>query len=238
MSALSLGSLFSGIGGLELGLERAGMHVRWQVESDAFCRRVLAKHWPRVPKHNDVRGVGGHNLEAVDVICGGFPCQDISSANTSGRRAGLEGKQSGLWGEFRRIAGELRPRWLVIENSPRWRAWVPSVRLELWGLGYSSLPLLLRAADVGAHHERPRAFVVAHAHRDSQPLRALNAEMACLPALPSTSGHWRDTPPGVFRMADGLPHRMDRLRAVGNAVVPDVAHVIGRLIAAQAGGTT
>lgn len=94
---IRFGSLFSGIGGIDLGLERAGMQCVWQVEIDEFCRKVLTKHWPDVPKFNDVRECGKHNLEQVDLIAGGFPCQDISNA---GKRAGIDGKQSGLWSEF------------------------------------------------------------------------------------------------------------------------------------------
>ena len=96
--SFTIGSLFSGIGGLELGLELAGVgHTVWQVECDPFCRQVLAKHWPKTERFDDVRNVGKHNLKYVDVICGGFPCQDISYA---GKGAGLAGKRSGLWYEY------------------------------------------------------------------------------------------------------------------------------------------
>lgn len=119
---LSIGSLFSGVGGLELGLERAGLGpVRWQVEIDAFCRGVLAKHWPKADRLTDVRSVGAATLAHVDLICGGFPCQDLSCANTGG--AGLAGERSGLWWEYERIIDELRPRWVVVEN-PHHR-WAP-----------------------------------------------------------------------------------------------------------------
>jgi DNA (cytosine-5)-methyltransferase 1 len=81
---MKVGSLFAGIGGIDLGLERAGFEVIWQVEKDQFCRDVLAKHWPTTPRHVLVEDVGAHNLEECDVICGGFPCQDISTANPDG----------------------------------------------------------------------------------------------------------------------------------------------------------
>lgn len=113
--ALTFGSLFSGIGGFDLGFERAGMQCAWQVEIDAKARQVLDKHWPNVPKVEDVRDVRAGTVSAVDVICGGFPCQDVSVA---GRRAGLAGDRSGLWFEFHRILDELHPRWTVIENVP------------------------------------------------------------------------------------------------------------------------
>ena len=95
---MTFGSLFSGIGGIDLGLERAGMECKWQVEIDPYCQKVLAKHWPDVRRYDDVRSVGADTLEAVDLIAGGFPCQDVSVA---GKRAGLkEGTKSGLWFEI------------------------------------------------------------------------------------------------------------------------------------------
>lgn len=111
---LTVGSLFSGIGGLDLGLERTGrFKVAWQVEIDPFCKRVLAKHWPNVTRHDDVCSVGSHNLSTVDLLVGGFPCQDISYA---GNQVGITGERSGLWKEFLRIICELRPRFVLIEN--------------------------------------------------------------------------------------------------------------------------
>lgn len=114
-SDMKYGSVFSGIGGFDLGLDKAGMTCAWQVEIDPACQKVLSKHCPDVPKHGDIRDVGKHNLKAVDVICGGFPCQDLSIA---GKRQGLAGERSGLWFELARIIEELRPGWVVIENVP------------------------------------------------------------------------------------------------------------------------
>ena len=108
-------SLFAGIGGLDLGLERAGFECVAQVEINEFALRVLEKHWANIPKYKDVRDVGKENLPSADLICGGFPCQDVSLA---GHRAGLEGKRSTLWSEFHRIVCEIRPRWVIIENVP------------------------------------------------------------------------------------------------------------------------
>jgi len=109
------GSLFSGIGGFDLGFERAGIPVAWQVEIDRYCLSVLKRHWPEARRYRDVKKVGEKQLEPVDVIFGGFPCQDVSVA---GNRAGLDGERSGLWFEFDRIVRELKPRWVVIENVP------------------------------------------------------------------------------------------------------------------------
>src|ERR1700678_1941479 len=114
MKPLTHGSLFSGIGGFDLGFERAGIKNVWQVEIDPYCQRVLAKQFPDAERFDDVRTVGRHNLKPVDIISGGFPCQDIS---TAGKRAGIaEGTRSGLWSEYARIIGELRPRFVVVEN--------------------------------------------------------------------------------------------------------------------------
>ena len=111
---MKIGSLFSGIGGLDLGLEWAGVgHTVWQVEREPFCQTILAKHWPNAARFDEVRTVGAHNLEPVDVISGGFPCQDISYA---GKGLGLSGERSGLWYEFARIVGEMGPRFVVVEN--------------------------------------------------------------------------------------------------------------------------
>lgn len=162
-----IGSLFSGIGGLELGLERAGLGaVTWQVECDPFCLRVLARHWPHAKRFDDVQTVGAANLLPVDGICGGFPCQDVSSA---GRRAGLDGARSGLWFEYRRLVEELRPRWCVVENvTSGERAWLPRVQHDLVSLGYRTEAVRLGAVDVGAPHRRLRTFVLAVANASGE----------------------------------------------------------------------
>lgn len=109
------GSLFSGIGGFDLGFDQASMRCAWQVEKDAMAQGVLANHWPDIKKYKEVQDVGKRNLSPVDLICGGFPCQDVSLA---GRRKGLAGERSGLWFEFIRIVNELKPEWVVVENVP------------------------------------------------------------------------------------------------------------------------
>jgi DNA (cytosine-5)-methyltransferase 1 len=113
--AITCGSLFSGIGGFDLAFQRAGIETIWQVEIDEKCLNILVRHFPNAERYTDVRTVGKQNLTPVDVICGGFPCQDLSVA---GKRAGLAGERSGLWHEFHRIISELEPRWVVIENVP------------------------------------------------------------------------------------------------------------------------
>ena len=112
---LTHGSLFAGIGGFDLGFERVGIETVWTVENDKNCNQVLATHWPDVKGYGDVREVGKRNLEPIDIISGGFPCQDLSVA---GRRAGLAGERSGLWVEFARIIEEMEAQWVVVENVP------------------------------------------------------------------------------------------------------------------------
>ena len=179
---MTIGSLFSGIGGLELGLERAGLGpVRWQVELDPFRRSVLAKHWPGVERFEDVRTVSRSTLAPVDLICGGFPCKDVSSA---GKRAGLTGVHSGLWYEFARIVGEMRPRTVIVENvASGANAWVDAVRRDLERLGYASLPVPVSAADCGALHLRRRVFIVAYADGESEFAVPIDAEVGGAPEV-------------------------------------------------------
>ena len=157
----TIGSLFSGIGGLELGLERAGLGpVLWQVERDSFCRRVLAKHWPDAERFDDVRAVGASVLRRVDVICGGFPCQPVSLAGKGLAQA----DERWLWPEVERIVGELAPRFVVVENVPGLvRRGLADVVAGLDRLGYAVVGTRIAASDVGAPHKRERLFLVAYA---------------------------------------------------------------------------
>ncbi len=156
---MTIGSLFSGIGGLELGLERAGLGpVVWQVEQDPFCRSVLERHWPEAERFEDVRKVG-EELAPVSIICGGFPCVGISSA---GRCEGLDNKESALWFEFARIVGVVRPRFVVVENvSALLGRGLGVVLGDLSALGYDAVWDCIPAATIGAPHRRDRLFIVA-----------------------------------------------------------------------------
>ena len=174
---MNVGGLFSGIGGWELGLERAGMRVLWHCESDPFCQRVLAARWPGIPCYPDVSELRGADVAPVDVLCGGFPCQDISVA---GRGAGIGGARSGLWSEMFRLTGELRPGYLVVENVPALLVRGLDVVLgDLASIGFDAEWDCLRACDFGAPHERERLWLVAYpsqhdhvANRDGQGGRA------------------------------------------------------------------
>ncbi len=162
---LTFGSLFSGIGGFDLGLERAGMTPAFQCEIDPAARRVLARHWPDVPIHEDVKESSGDRLTDVDVLCGGFPCQDLSVA---GRRAGLAGERSGLFHEFMRLADELAPRWVLIENVPGLLSSnegrdMGTVVGTLGELGYGWAYRILDAQYFGVAQRRRRVFIVGRA---------------------------------------------------------------------------
>lgn len=227
-------SLFSGIGGLELGLERAGMTVVGQVELDPYCRRVLAKHWPEVPRHDDVRTAADWWLArprpTVDLVAGGFPCQDVSDA---GDRAGIEGQRSGLWAHFAETIRRVRPRHVLVENTPGLLArGMGRVVGDLAGLGYDAEWDCVPAAAVGAAQLRARLWILAHTRgqRDEAQDR--------LPAgwpVPRVRSWWL-AEPSVGRVAHGASAAMVRpeLHALGNAVVPQVAEHIGRLIMAGA----
>ena len=161
MSRLSVGSLFSGIGGLDLGLERTGMEVRWQVEIDKAAQSVLRRHWPDTALYDDVTALGG-DIERVDLICGGFPCQDLSVA---GRRAGLAGERSGLFYEFMRVVGELSPTWVLIENVPGLLSSnggrdMGTVLGTVGELGYGWGYRVLDAQYFGVAQRRRRVFIV------------------------------------------------------------------------------
>jgi len=172
MTKLKVLDLFSGIGGFSLGLERTGgFETVAFCEIDPFCRRVLAKHWPTVRQYDDVRTLTAEQLAAdgiaADVICGGFPCQDISPA---GRRVGIDGERSGLWTEFARIIGEVRPRYVVVENvsdllsGPEQQpgGWFGRVLGDLAAVGFDAEWHCIQAAAVDAPHGRDRVWIVAY----------------------------------------------------------------------------
>lgn len=162
-------SLFSGIGGFDIGLERAGMQTVAFCEFDPYCQAVLKRHWPEVPIYDDVRTLSADTLRRdgvwpIDVIAGGFPCQDLSFA---GKRAGIEGERSGLWSEFARLIGEVRPRFAIMENVPGLlSAGHGRVLGDLAALGYDAVWDCVPASAVGAPHRRDRVWIVAHAQSE------------------------------------------------------------------------
>ena len=226
---MRFGSLFSGIGGLDLGLERAGMECAWQVEIDDYCTRVLEKHWPSVVKHREVEDVGGHNLEAVDLIAGGFPCQPVSFAG----KQKAQDDSRWLWPQFSRIINELRPRWVFIENvTGLLHRGMGDILYDLSEGGYHAIWDTLPASAFGALHKRDRVYVVAYPDSERGCLwdyQGEDAEGVGQSPRRSQFRYW-DIEPEVGRVAHGVPSRVDRLRGLGNAVVPQVAEWIGRRI--------
>lgn len=247
----TMGSLFSGIGGFDLGFERAGFEIAWQVEIDPYCRKVLAKNFPDAERFEDVRIVGRETLRSVDIICGGFPCQDISIA---GNRDGITGTRSGLWIHFKRIISELRPRVVLLENvrallSPIQReGWVESAGIatvlgDLAEIGYDAEWDNVSAAFIGAPQPRERVWILAY------PSGQRNARLIESFDISRARQGWSGCQANLQRIADsaligtdcfpqpllrGMDDRpanwMDRVAACGNAVIPQITEMYARLI--------
>jgi len=229
-------SLCSGIGGLDLGLDRAGWECVGQVELDPFCRQVLAKHWPEVPRHDDVRTAvewwRSEPRPAVHAVVGGFPCQPVSEA---GRRL-AQADQRWLWEPMARVIDALAPPWVIAENVPGLRGRGLDIVLgDLDRLGYRARAGSVTACAMGAPHVRRRLFILAHAASvrcgQGRPAAMVVSEEGgrWSHATPERGSWWSDEPP-VARVVYGLPGRVDRIRALGNAVVPQVAEYVGRLL--------
>lgn len=159
------GSLFTGIGGFDLGFEKAGIKTLWQVEQDKSCQKVLTRHWPNIKRYEDVKEVGKRNLETVDIISGGFPCQDVSVA---GKRGGLQAPRSGLFYETERIIKELKPAWFVLENVPGLFSSNKGEDFKiiiktLTNIGYGVCWRVLDSQYFGVAQRRRRVFIIGHA---------------------------------------------------------------------------
>jgi DNA (cytosine-5)-methyltransferase 1 len=259
---LQLLDLFSGIGGFSLGLERSG-----GFETVAFCeiedypRRVLARHWPEVPIYGDIKELNAARLRAdgirVDAICGGFPCQDIS---TAGAGAGIEGERSGLWREYARLIGELRPRVVFVENvAALLGRGLDRVLGDLAEIGYDAEWHCIPASAVGAPHRRDRLWIIGYTDNKGESVGALNDEASELSQITvpyagseRSQGSWRPinaispaprfyrqihraihdcrwlAEPDVGRVAHGVPDRAHRLKALGNAVVPQIPELLSQ----------
>ena len=238
--------LFSGIGGFSLGLERTGgFKTVAFCEIDPFCRRVLAKHWPEVPCYHDIRELTAERLTAdgiaVDVITGGFPCQDISVA---GNQAGIgDGARSGLWSEIERLIGEIRPAFVIVENvanllagpSEQPGGWFSRLLGDLAERGYNAEWENIPASALGAPHRRERVWIVAYPDQNGHEFGILSPGR--VQPLESTL-IWEPFRAASFavrvpelatlcRNDDGLP---EELGALGNAVVPQIPELIGNAI--------
>ena len=234
---LTFGSLFSGIGGMDLGLERAGMKCRWQAEIEPYCRRVLVERFPGVRLYGDIAGIT--ELERVDVIAGGFPCQDISFA---GNGAGLAGERSGLWYEFARIIRLVRPRFVIVENvAALLQRGLGDVLRTLSDCGFDAEWSTVSACSMGATHMRRRLFIVAYANRvdgwkglrdsDARPFWQVS-EVDSFEGSRTRQRARMANPSELYRGAYELSRGLDRNRGIGNSVYPDVAEWIGRRIIA------
>lgn len=244
-------SLFSGIGGLDLAAEWAGMQTVAFCERDRFCQKVLAKHWPGVPCFDDVTTLKANNiLETIDIVFGGYPCQPFSVA---GNRKGKEDARY-LWPEFSRIIDELRPSWVVGENvAGHITSGLDEVLCDLENKNYETKTFCIPACSIGAHHTRERVFAIAYASgngRDdlkksrgvgasdehdeersnkvshSQRRRRVWSELERV----SESNWFRGTEPCIRGDVNGVPQRLDRLKALGNAVVPQQAYPVFKAI--------
>jgi DNA (cytosine-5)-methyltransferase 1 len=235
--SVTFGSLFAGIGGFDLGFERAGMVCKWQVEIDDYATKTLKKTWPNVRRERDIRSCGRHNLEDVDVVCGGPPCQPISIAG--------DGKGSSderwLWGEYLRIIRDLRPRIAIMENPPALLDYpefngILASLASVWScVEWDCVP----AEAFGAHFAGDRLFIVASSSEASCLRRK-----GCWSSEVETNQWGRDeferlvrvetehgVPAGSLgRISDGVSNRTHRLRGLGNSIVPQVAEWIGRRI--------
>ena len=294
---LTVGSLFSGIGGFDLGLERAGMKVIWQSEIDQFACKVLKKHWPSVPNLGDITKIDWTKVERPDIVCGGYPCQPFS---TAGRRGG-ENDTRHLWPAMHNAISVLRPRYAIMENvRGHLSLGFGRVLGDLAEIGYDTEWQVIPAAAVGAPHKRDRVFIVAYPNNagvgtqrrkvqrqkpSSEQERQVVARYVfgrrgtnvadtdrrrreqCEPKTKSVSGisssskrdgtnvanansngtqipfagviasikelertTWWEVEPSVGRVANGVSDRVDRLKGLGNAIVPQVAEVVGALI--------
>lgn len=239
---MTFGSLFAGIGGMDLGLERAGMECRWQVEIDPFCQKVLEKHWLGVKRYGDIRGLDGSELERVDLIAGGFPCTDLSFA---GKGAGIHAERSGLWWDMLRIICKLRPQYVLVENvSALLKRGMGEVLAGLASCGYDSEWDCLPASALGAYHDRDRTFIVAYptgidgharnlleAGRDWRSSFQSRRLYSVAVAQEGQQQNIRlECEPRLARLVSRLPNRTHRLEGLGNAVYPDVAEWIGKRI--------
>ena len=234
--------LFSGIGGFSLGLERTGgFETVAFCEIEPFCRSILKKNWPDIPIFEDVTKLDAEQLKTngikVDVICGGFPCQDISSA---GKGAGLNGTRSGLWYEFHRLIKEIKPQYAIIENVSVLRSrGLDEILRSLAEIGYDAEWHCITAHAVGAPHQRDRIWIVAYpASQRVQGLRPSGQQKSYSYVQKAISmclcegigaSHW-EVEPDVGRVVDGFPKRVDRVKALGNAVVPQIPEIIGHAI--------
>lgn len=216
--------LFSGIGGFSLGLERAGMETVAFCEYDEKCRQVLKKHWPSTPIHKDITKLGTESItDDFDLICGGFPCQPFSTASHGVKTA------TDLWPDMCRLIWQAQPEYIIAENVSEKAIRQAEKDIYLVGAKWNVWTKRISAAECGADHQRNRWWLCAYPHNKGELHGAIDAKVAELPEL--CEGVWSGADyAGALRVPNGIPGRVDRLKQLGNAVVPQIPEIIGRAI--------
>jgi DNA (cytosine-5)-methyltransferase 1 len=252
MRELTHGALFNGIAGFPLAARWAGIDTTWTVEIDEFCNRVSKKHFPNAKQYTDIRSVG--NLPYVDIISGGFPCQDASDAKTHTSKGkhteqGLNGSRTGLWWEYLRIIKEGKPKFVVGENvTPLRRKGLDRILQSLAEIGYDAEWCDLSASEFGAPHSRPRTWIVAYPNgfgRGEESIIFSQILSQPLPQAPKwessraiCSTYRKKALSETYGIHDGVPRKLGKggldpeIKAFGNAIVPQVALQIFKAIAA------
>jgi DNA (cytosine-5)-methyltransferase 1 len=232
--------LFSGIGGFALACRHVGLDTICFCESDPYCQRVLAKHWPDVPITDDIRQFNGHDWPRPDLLTAGFPCTDISIAQTH-RERDVAGESTGLFAEMVRVIGEARPRIALLENVTNLLSgdagrWFGQLLGELAKIGYDAEWHCIPSAHIGAPHQRDRVFIVANPNGEGlEGLRETGKRAGeWFAGAIFQESVWDQLTADCVGMANGIPKRVDRLRALGNAVcVPLVVQILVSLFKHQ-----
>ena len=244
---LKILDLFSGIGGFSLGLEATGhFETAAFCEIDPYCKQVLKKHWPDVPIFDDIRQLKGTDIGTIDIITGGYPCQPFSVAG----KQKAEQDPRHLWPEYFRLIQELRPTWVIGENvSGHIKLGLDSVLEDLASEGYSTRTFSISAASIGANHKRERIWIIANTNSirwneikdengntfksSSQETKFTTRQLKRKSSEGRQEGmgrKWWESEPRVGRVAHGIPKRVDRLKTLGNSVVPHIPYYIGQAI--------
>jgi len=233
---LKILDLFSGIGGFSLGLEATGhFETAAFCEIEPYCKQVLKKHWPTVPIFDDIRQLKGTDIGTIDIITGGYPCQPFSVAG----KQKAEQDPRHLWPEYFRLIQELKPTWVIGENvSGHIKLGLDSVLEDLASEGYSTRTFSISASSIGANHKRERVWTVAYTKSISRNEHEIDREHGKTPVQEisrnrggiSGGSTWWSSEPRVGRVAHGIPKRVDRLKTLGNSVVPHIPYYIGQAI--------
>lgn len=236
MHELKVGSLFSGIGGIELGFHSVGgFETKWFVEWEPYAQAVLKKNFPEVPVFEDIQTIDWYTMPPVDILTGGFPCQDASVANNSGK--GIKGARTGLWKCYLEAIRILRPKFIIAENVPNLlNRGFEEVVSDLASVGYDAEWQVLPAGSFGASHKRERLWVVAYPVRFGlEGIQSRSSEVKLQePSSLATEilERWQHelSEPPLLGVGDGVPCKVDRTRCLGNSVCPPVATFVAQKI--------